>query len=79
MLSEGTMNSFDAARTDFFDQYLAWWQRFLSDGFAWALHQLGQSHDLSWDATWAFVNDYLLLPVVVLTVLVLLLKQTLSD
>jgi hypothetical protein len=79
MLCQETMDSFETARTDFFDQYLAWWRRFLADAFAWAMNQLGQPHDVSWESTLNFVNDYLLLPVVVLVVLILLVKQTLSD
>ena len=73
------MNSFKIARADFFDQYFDWWRRFFSDAFAWAMNQVGQSPDLSWDAALHFVNDYLLLPLVVLVVLGILLKQTLSD
>jgi hypothetical protein len=73
------MDSFKIARADFLDQYFEWWRRFFADAFAWAMNQLGQSHEISWGAALHFVNDYLLLPLVVLVGLVLLLKQTLSD
>jgi hypothetical protein len=43
------------------------------------MNQIGQSHDVSWGTALQFVNDYLLLPLVVLVVLAMLLKQTLSD
>jgi hypothetical protein len=73
------MDSFKTARTDLFDQYFDWWRRFFSDAFTWAVNQIGQSHDISWGAALHFINDYLLLPLVVLVALGILLKQTLSD
>ena len=73
------MGSFKITRTDLLDQYFDWWRRFFSDAFAWALNQIGHSQDISWEAALQFVNDYLLLPLVVLVGLVMLLKQTLSD
>jgi hypothetical protein len=76
---EGTMDSFKIARADLLDQYFDWWRRFFSDAFTWAMNQIGQSHDVSWGTALQFINDYLLLPLVVLVVLAMLLKQTLSD
>ena len=73
------MGSFKITRTDLLDQYFDWWRGFFSDAFAWAMNQIGHSQDISWDTALRFVNDYLLLPLVVLVGLVLLLKQTLSD
>ncbi|HMH52327.1 MAG TPA: hypothetical protein VK548_18960 [Candidatus Acidoferrum sp.] len=73
------MDSFKTARTDLFDQYFDWWRRFFSDALAWTMNQLGQSQDISWSATLHFINDYLVLPLVVLVALAILLKQTLSD
>ena len=72
------MDSFKIARADFFDQYFDWWRRLFSDAFVWAMNQIGQSPDISWGAALQFVNDYLLLPLVVLIGLAVLLKQTLS-
>jgi hypothetical protein len=76
---EDNVDSFKTARTDLFDQYFDWWRRLFSDAFAWAMNQIGQSHDISWGGALQFINDYLLLPLVVLVGLALLLKQTLSD
>ena len=73
------MGSFKIARADFLDQYVDWWRRSFSDAFAWAMNWIGHSQDISWETALQFVNDYLLLPLVVLVGLVLLLKQTLSD
>ena len=73
------MDSFEIARADFLNQYVDWWRRFFADAFTWALNRLAESPDVSWSAAFHFVNDYLLLPLVVLVGLLLLLKQTLSD
>ncbi len=72
------MDSFEIARADLFDQYFDWWRRFLSDALVWAMTQIGQSQDISWGAALHFINDYLVLPLVVLIALAVLLKQTLS-
>jgi hypothetical protein len=73
------MGSFSAARSDLFDRYFEWSRGLFSDAFAWAMDQIGHSPDLSWRTALAFVNDYLLLPLVVLVVLAMLVKRTLSD
>jgi hypothetical protein len=73
------MGSFKIARSDLFDQYFDWWRGFFSDAFAWAVDQIGHSPELSWRTALHFVNDNLLLPLVVLVVLVMLVKRTLSD
>ena len=41
--------------------------------------QVGQSPEISWGDALHFINDYLLLPLVVLVGLAMLLKQALSD
>ena len=73
------MGSFKIVRADFLDHYVDWWRRSFSDAFVWAMNWIGHSQDISWGTAFQFVNDYLLLPLVVLVGLVLLLKQTLSD
>ena len=73
------MDSIKTAHSDLFDQYFDWYRRFFSDVFAWAMNQMGRSQEISWGDALQFINDYLLLPLVVVVGLVLLLKQTLSD
>ena len=73
------MDSINVTRSDFFDQYFDWWRRFFSDASAGAINRLAQSPDVSWRDALLFVNDYLLLPLVLVVGLFLLLKQTLSD
>ena len=72
------MDSITIARADLLDQYVDWWRRFFSDASGWVINQLAQYPEISWSEALHFVNDYLLLPLVVLIGLAILLKQTLS-
>lgn len=72
------MDSLTIARADLFEQYVDWWRRFFSDASAWVITQVAQSPEISWSDAFHFVNDYLLLPLVVVIGLGILLKQTLS-
>jgi hypothetical protein len=73
------MDSFNVVRNDFFDQYLAWGRDLLSDALAWGLNLIGRPEGVSWDVASKFVSDYVLLPLVVLLVLLIVVKQALSD
>jgi hypothetical protein len=73
------MDSFNVVRNDFFDQYLAWGRELLSHTLAWFLQLIGQPQGLSWNVASKFVSDYVLLPLVVLLVLLIVVKQALND
>jgi hypothetical protein len=73
------MDSFHIVRNDLFEQYLAWGRELLSDTLAWFLQLIGQPQGVSWDVASKFVSDYVLLPLVVLLVLLIVVKQALSD
>jgi hypothetical protein len=72
------MDSLTIVRADLFEQYVDWWRGAFSDVSAWVINQLAHSPEISWSDAFHFVNDYLLLPLVIFIGLAILLKQTLS-
>jgi len=73
------MDSLKVVRSDLIEQYVASARELLSEGISRVVELAGGPPGVTWDIAAKFVSDYVLLPFVVILVLLIVVRQALSD
>ena len=73
------MDSLNVVRSDLVEQYVARARELLSDGLSRVMELVGGPQAVTWDIAAKFMSDYVLLPLVVLLVLLIVVRQALND
>ena len=73
------MDSLDVVRSDLVEQYVARARALLSDGLSRVMELVGGPQTVTWDIAAKFMSDYVLLPLVVILVLLIVVRQALND
>jgi hypothetical protein len=73
------MDSLNVVRNDLIEQYVASARELLSDGLSRVVELAGGPQGVTWDVAAKFMSDYVLLPLVVILVLLIVVRQALND
>ena len=72
------MDALNVVRSDLIERYVARARELLSDGLARVLELAGGPQGVTWDVAAKFMSDYVLLPLVVIVVLLIVVRQAIN-
>jgi hypothetical protein len=73
------MDTLNVVRSDLVEQYVARGRELVSGALARGFELIGQPQGVPWDVAAKFMSDYVILPLVVVLVLLIVVRQALND